>query len=194
MIIALCGGIASGKSAVAAILKDMGAAVLSADEINAEITESTEYTAWLSDNLGDDYVIDGKPNKTMLREQISYDDEVRRKINEHLHPVIRAAIVERSANLIKSGAGAVFVEVPLLMTAGMSQDFDAIWYVKTNDEERVKRLVKRSGISEEAARKMLYIQDVEKNAEKIANVIIDNDNTYNILCQKVRKEYGAIIK
>lgn len=194
MIIAICGGIASGKSAVAGILKDMGSSVLSADEINSELTASPEYAAWLADCLGEEYVIDGKPNKIKLREQISVDDELRCKLNEHLHPLIRAAIAERSANLINSGASVVFVEVPLLMTAGMEKDFDAIWYVKTNDEERVKRLMSRNGLTEVAARKMLCIQSAEKNAEKIANVIIDNDNTYNILCQKVRKEYGAILK
>ena len=92
--IALTGGIATGKSTVASLLALNGMRVIDADTISHEILDAS-YT-WVEDNFGKEFVNNKKVDRTKLGTVIFSDAQAKRKLEEFLHPKIRAEIEKRS--------------------------------------------------------------------------------------------------
>ena len=89
MLIAITGGVGSGKSAVMEILKSFGANVLSADEVNDEIIKDPEYIEKIS-KLFDGVVKDGRIDRVALGKKVFYDEKAMKKLNDLAHPLIIA--------------------------------------------------------------------------------------------------------
>ena len=120
MIVALCGGIGSGKSAVAEILRGLGAYTLSADAINAELLKSPAYLVRLRKLFPEAFVSGDEPDRKKIREIIFSDEERRKKLNGLAHGEIMAEIARRA-----EGKELVFVEIPLLAEAGAKSRAEA---------------------------------------------------------------------
>ena len=133
MIVALCGGIGSGKSAVAEILRGLGAHTLSADSINAELLKDPAYLVKLRKLFPEAFVAGDEPDKKKIREIIFSDEERRKKLNGLAHGEIMAEIARRAA-----GRELVFVEIPLLAEAGAKNIADKICFVRAPREARAR--------------------------------------------------------
>ncbi|HXT26337.1 MAG TPA: dephospho-CoA kinase [Candidatus Eisenbacteria bacterium] len=156
----LTGGIASGKSTVAAMLRERGFPVLEADKISHALIEPggaafEEVLARFGREIVD---ADGKINRGRLGAMVFRDPEKLQNLNGILHPKVEEELLRRLVELEKSGAVAVaFVEAALIFEAGMDKRLDGVVVAWCLPEQQVARLMER-GISEAEARQRMATQ------------------------------------
>lgn len=143
--IAITGGIGSGKSLVAEMLRSMGYPVFSCDEIYKEIIESSVYVQKIKENFPEVIDDNGAINKKRLAERVFSDTESRKTLNALAHPLIMEKLLfymnESTENL-------VFAEVPLLFEGDYQNLFDYILVLIRPIPERMKAVQLRDGISQ----------------------------------------------
>ena len=155
MILGVTGGIASGKSAVSEYFRQLGAAVVSADQLAREVVQPgspvlEELVAHFGPGI---LAADGSLDRSALGEIIFADSRARTTLNAITHPAIARRAEERLGRLRESGASLVVYEAPLLFEAGARKRVDAVLVVKIDPAVQLQRLMARDGINEEAARK-----------------------------------------
>ena len=174
-VIGLTGGIASGKSTVSAMLKQLGAMVIDADKIAKDIMMPGEEAYVETVKEFGEAILDpeGHIDRTKLGALIFEDPAARFKLNNITHP----RVIKRFAEIMEGikGQNVVVVwDVPLLFETGMDKLVNEVWVVWTDELTQVKRLMERNGLSEEEAWQRVKSQ--MPLAEKImkADRLIDN--------------------
>ena len=184
-LLAVTGGIGSGKSTVAELFRAHGALVVSADRVSRELLEPGA-SGWLrlrEEFAGRFFDVAGRLDRTTLRRAIFGDAELRAQVDSLLHPLVRARISEligaagkaARPNPTRSPAyPGIVVEVPLLFEAGWQDDFGCVVVVKSEDEQAVTRLMARDSVSRSEAEAALAAQ--MPMCEKIAraDLVVDN--------------------
>ena len=189
--IAITGGICSGKSTVAHIIREQGYNVVSCDEIYSELLKDTQFLDLLDKEFGNIKNNDGTLDRTTLSEIVFGDSEKLKKLNALTHP----RIMQRAMEDMSSG-GINFCEVPLLFEGGFERLFDNIIVVLRDDEIRLEELEKRDNIDKNQALLRINKQFDYKNHNFTMYYVIHNDSTltelYNktfITLEKIRKDY-----
>jgi dephospho-CoA kinase len=177
LIVGLTGGIATGKSTVAAIFEELGAYRIDTDRLARVVVEPLQ-PAWeaIVHSFGRGVLAaSGSIDRKKLADIIFAEPEKREVLNKLTHPAVRTLLREELAHARKQGVGIVLVEVPLLYEAGFDCEVDCVIVVKTTEKTQLSRLLNREGLSEEAAR--LRIEAQMPLQEKIARAdyLIDND-------------------
>ena len=171
--VALTGGIASGKSAVAERFAALGASVIDADAVARELVVPgsaalAEIIAAFGANVLD---ANAMLDRRAMRERVFADVDARRKLEAILHPRVRAALRERSAAV--TGPYALLM-IPLLVESGHYDWVDRIAVVDVPVEAQRARLVPRDGIAPQLADAMLDAQVSRAERLAIADDVIDN--------------------
>ena len=179
MLIAICGGIGSGKSGVISVLKKLGANVAIADEINRNLLTDSDYVKKLAE-IFPDAINNNVVNKKIIRNAIFNDENKRKALNNLAHPEIFKKIFDRAKEV-----DILFVEIPLLIESNVKEKFDAIWAVSAPIETRIERIMYRDNVSKQSAEKIIKAQENEDLTLKIANEIIINDGDFKKLENKV---------
>ncbi|MGB2634281.1 MAG: dephospho-CoA kinase [Candidatus Acidiferrum sp.] len=184
----LTGGIASGKSAVAAMLREMGFAVLEADAVAHKLLEPgqaahdevlREFGAELADGLG-------KIDRKKLGTIVFADPAKLAKLNAIIHPGVEEAILRQFAEWQGSGVrDAGFVEAALLVEAGIAAKLDGLVVAYCRPEQQMERLRAR-GMSEIEAKRRLAAQMPVEEKLKHATETIDCSGTLEETRSQVR--------
>lgn len=186
-MIGLTGGIGSGKSTVAALMRQRGFPVVDADQVARDNMEpGSSVLAAVAEEFGADLLgPDGALDRAELARRAFASEEATQRLNAITHPAIRAESARRFAALEAAGERAAVYDMPLLVELGMDQDMDMTVVVDVNPEERVRRLVTHRGLDEADARNRIarQIPDVERRAA--ADVVLDNNGTEKQLAQQV---------
>ena len=156
----LTGGIASGKSAVAAILRELGFPVLDADSISHKLMEpgQTAHDEILQAFGADLADASGHIDRHKLAAIVFTDPAKLAKLNSILHPRVDQIIFDQLETWQKSGAhSAAFVEAALLIEAGMAARLDGLVVARCTPEQQLERLRAR-GMSETEARRRMAAQ------------------------------------
>jgi dephospho-CoA kinase len=176
--IGLTGGIASGKSRVAAMLAAMlHCAHIDADEICRQLLQP-QAEGWreFSRVFGLKYLAgDGSINRPLLRKDLFASEDFRQRVNNIVHPLAKKAIILQMDNILASGSKAqVLVEVPLLYEVGWEDLFDRVVVVYADYETCLQRLMARDGI--ERPRAVQELQSQWPLSDKVlkADHVIDN--------------------
>lgn len=179
MLLALTGGIASGKSTVARRLAELGAVVVDADAVAREVVEpGTPGLARIAEVFGPAVIIaDGSLDRAALGAIIFADEAARQTLNAITHP----AVGERSRALFASAreadpAAIVVYDVPLLVRedgTGRIDEFDGVIVVSADEETRARRLVELRGLDDAEARRRIGAQAPESARLAIADHVID---------------------
>jgi dephospho-CoA kinase len=183
MLVALTGGIASGKSTVARRLARLGAVVVDADVLAREVVEpGTPALARIAEKFGAHVITaDGSLDRAALGAIVFGDDDARRALNAITHP----AVGERSRALFDAAHAAdpdavVVYDVPLLIDGhgnGRVDEFDRVIVVSADEETRARRLVELRGMDEAEARRRIASQAPEAARLAIADDVIDATGT-----------------
>jgi dephospho-CoA kinase len=171
--VGLTGGIASGKSLVAAELAARGAIIIDADVLAREVVEpGTPGLAAIIERFGPQVLTDGRLDRAHLAEIVFADPAARRDLERIVHPVVRAraAELERAA-----GSAAVVVHViPLLVETGQQGDFDLVVTIDVDHETQIQRMMARNGFSRAAAESRIAAQAAREDRRAAADVVLDN--------------------
>ncbi len=188
-LIAITGGIGSGKSTVSKIIKELGYTVFSADEIYSNLILDENFVKSIYEVLNiktDDYVFD----KKLVGEKVFSSKEMLKKLNDFTHPVI----MEKMISLSKEAGGIVFNEVPLLFESGFENSYDDIIVVVRNLEDRLSSVAIRDKVSESEVLQKVKNQVNYENYINNAHTLINNDGNLVELSKKVKEVVGGIIK
>lgn len=178
-IVGLTGGIATGKSTVANILRRSGVPIIDCDEIAHLVSKKGRWgykrilRAFGSGFLKED----GELDRERLGELVFNDAKSRQKLNKVTHPAVTLEIAKQLLRHLLRGHGLVAIDMPLLFETGA---YLLTWpriLVKCDPETQVKRLVERDGCSLELAQSKVAAQMPLEVKQKKSQYIINNSNT-----------------
>ncbi len=183
-LIAIAGGIASGKSLALGIAKKHGFFVLSCDEIISELYKKRSFLIKLKKLFPKSVsVIKKQVNRKEIAAAIFSSDALRQKLNKLTHPiVIKTAIMAA----IKSASDKAVIEVPVLFEGGYEGLFDKVIIITRDKEERLNALSSRGHTLEEAEKRISSQIDYDK-IDKTKYLVIANDGTEKDLEEKLLK-------
>jgi dephospho-CoA kinase len=182
--VALTGGIASGKSMVAAVLAARGAIIIDADVLAREVVEpGTPALAAIIDRFGEQVVAEGRLDRARLAQIVFADSLARRDLERIVHPAVRA----RAAELEQAaGAAAIVVHViPLLVETGQQGDFDLVVTVDVDHETQIQRLAARNGFTRAEAESRIAAQASREDRRIAADFVVDNTGTVTRLREQI---------
>ena len=182
--VALTGGIATGKSAVAARLAELGAVIIDADLLAREaVAPGTPGLAAVVARFGPQVLANDQLNRAALAEIIFADPAARADLEAIVHPAVRRRAAELEAEALPD---AVVVHViPLLVETGQSDTFDLCVVVDVDEQTQVDRLERRNGLTDADARARLQAQASREARLAAADVVIDNSGTVSQLREQV---------
>lgn len=192
--IALTGGIASGKSAVADLLAERGAIIIDADVLAREVVEpGTPGLDAIETRFGAGVLTpDGTLDRAALGRIVFADPDARADLESITHPAIR----ER-AEWLRAAApsGAVVIDViPLLVEAGLAGRFDTVVVVDTDEETQLARLRARNGLSREDALARLDAQASRGRRLAAADLVVENTGDLDALRRRVAVLWGELTR
>lgn len=172
-IIAITGGIGSGKSLAAKFLKEKGYKVVSCDEITRNLYEKRKIKRRIAEIFpsaakGKIFI---KIDKKAVAEEVFKDDVKRQKLNAFLHPIIIGCAIKSAK---KGKGGVAFVEIPLLFETESQQKFDGIIVITRPIDERIAAVEKRSALSKEDVIKRIKAQFDYDGADLTDYTVIEN--------------------
>lgn len=179
MIIGLTGSIASGKSTVSAMLKEKGYPIVDADEIARLVVEpGTPVIQKIGAVFGREVIQeDGSLHREKLGALIFGNEENRKKLNEIIHPAIRAEMLNQKETHLANGANTIIMDIPLLFESKLQSFVENIIVVTVSPEIQKERLMKRNELTEQEATKRIESQLPLSIKEAGADAVIDNNGT-----------------
>ena len=177
----ITGGIGSGKSFIATIIERMGYPVYYSDVRSKELTNAHPLIRQgLIDLVGENVYFGGELDKKVLATAIFSNDELRLKVNQLIHPIVRQDF-EDWANSQKSDL--IFNEAAILFETGAYRNFDATILVYAPEELRLKRVLNRDIITKEEVLARMNNQMNDNEKRKMTSLQILNDGESPLLKQ-----------
>jgi len=185
LIVALTGGIGSGKSTVGKLFQQLGAVVVDSDQLAREVVErGSSGFEQIVTLFGDEILKNGEINRSLLAEIIFKDPAKRKDLEQITHPLIRKAFADIVA---KSGDQAIVInQIPLLVESKYEYNFDHVITVSTSEDKRIARLLAK-GYTQEQIQNRMKSQVSDADREKIADSIIQNNESEKELLPQVEK-------
>ncbi|UKN02977.1 dephospho-CoA kinase [Paracrocinitomix mangrovi] len=179
--IGITGGIGSGKSYVCRIIEAMGYPVFYSDQEAKNITNShPKAIEQITILFGKEAYIDQALNSPFIAEQVFNDPNLRLKLNEIVHPLVRDKYFEWAES---SGAKLVFNEAAILFETGAYKQYDKMCLIVAPKQMRIDRVKKRSGLSEEQILERMSSQWTDEQKIPLADFVINNDEKSPLLPQ-----------
>ncbi|MBW2059372.1 MAG: dephospho-CoA kinase [Deltaproteobacteria bacterium] len=195
VVVALTGGIATGKTTVARMFAEQGALVIDLDRLSRLVVEPHK-PAWkeVVAAFGPTVVRqDGSLDRSRLARIIFRDPAKRKRLEQIVHPRVLEEYEKRLKEILDKGAEhVVIVDIPLLMEVGMQDDFEKVIVVYIPVESQLKRLIEREGLSEEEARAWLNSQISIEEKVALADFVIDNTGSIERTRRQVRRIYKTL--
>ena len=190
LIVALTGGIGSGKSTVGQIFGDLGAIVTDSDQLARDVVErgTTGFDQIIA-AFGDEVLKNGDLNRAALADLVFKDPAKRKQLEQITHPLIRKAF----AKIVESANGDSIVvnQIPLLVESNHDYKFDHVITVSASETVRIERLLNR-GMNLTQIQQRLQAQSNDAQREKISDSIIRNDNSQADLLSEVEKVWELL--
>lgn len=195
-VIGLTGGIATGKSTVAELLRrELNVPVLDADQVARDVVEpGRPALAEIAARFGPEVLTpEGRLDRKALGARVMANAEERRALEAITHPRIREEIGSRLAALQASGAAVAVVEAALMAETGSYKLYDQLIVVSCSPQTQLARLIAREGMTEAEARRWIDSQMPLGQKEALATVVIRNDEDEAALAQATLAAWESLV-
>lgn len=197
IVIGLTGGIASGKSTVSQMFRELNIPVIDADIIAREVVEQgKEAYKEIVEVFGEEILqANGELDRQKLGSIVFHNEEKRLHLNKIVHPAVRKEMNAQKDMYIKEGVQAVVLDIPLLFESKLTSLVDQILVVAVSPSTQLERLMKRNGFIEEEAKARIHSQMSFAEKVTLANKVIYNDGTIaetKAQLQLILKEWNII--
>ena len=196
MIIGLTGGIGSGKSAAAALFKDIGVDLIDADDLARDsLNINSEGYKLFIDEFGDKYLDENKNiNRELIRKLIFNDSDAKSKLENIIHPIVRSGI----ENFIRNTkSNYCIIVVPLIFETNSSKIYDRILVIDCDVDVQISRTSKRDNQTKSDIENIINKQATREQRLSIADDVIVNNGSLDLLRMevlKIHKKYLEIVK
>ena len=195
LVVGLTGGIASGKTVVSKMLKDLGALIIDADEISREVV-APQTRCWekLVSSFGkeilqEDLTLDRKK----LADRVFNNPEELLTLNSLIHPEIMERIDDRLLAIKEKNPEAiVIIDAALIIETGMYEKYDKLIVVCAGEKTQIERILHRDELSQDEAKKRIHSQLPLRDKIKIADFVIENEGTLSKTKEQVEKVFNTI--
>jgi dephospho-CoA kinase len=193
MRVGLTGGIASGKSTVSTILRDLGAVIIDADALAREVVaKGTPGLAAVVDTFGPGLLTeDGQLDRPAMGTLVFGDTEARKQLESIVHPLVFERIIDLESHAPSDSV--VVHDIPLLAESGRAHTFDAVIVVDAPAEEQVERMVRDRGWTAEEAEARMAAQASRADRLQIATYVILNTGTLEDLRHRVTEVFEELV-
>ncbi len=196
LLVGLTGGIATGKSTVSEILRQLGGEIIDADRLARDVVEP-EQPAWkqIVAEFGRGVVTaEGALDRKRLGAIVFADPERRKRLEAITHPAIRARFQARLDELAAQGfAGIVVFDAPVMIESGNYKNMDRLVVVVTDDATQAARLQERDGTDAAEGRRKIASQMPLAEKAKLADYVIDNSGAPEATAAEVRRVFAALM-
>lgn len=187
--IGLTGSIATGKSTVTNMLKELGAFVIDCDKTARDVVApGTRGLAKIEAAFGKDAIgADGSMDRVYIGDLVFRNPGMKKRLENILFPLIFEALDEELLRLEREGATpVVFLDMPLLYEVKYDSYVDEVWLVYAPFEVQLSRLMKRNGYTKEEALLRIHSQISVDKKKSLAQQVIDNSGTLEDTKEQVR--------
>jgi dephospho-CoA kinase len=193
VVFGLTGGVASGKSTVAARFRALGLDVIDADAVARDVVApGSEGLEAIVAVFGMGIVQDGRLDRRALRKLVFDDPTARERLNAIVHPRIAAETVSRSQALEERGVTLACYEAALLVENGLADAFRPLVVVALDPGLQRERLMQRDGMTPEDADKIIAAQLPLSQKVALADYLIDNSGTRAALLDRADEVLAEI--
>ena len=190
LIVALTGGIGSGKTMVGEIFAELGALVVDSDQLAREVVErGSKGFDLIVTEFGDEILKNGDLDRAALASLIFKDPKKRAKLEEITHPLIRKSFAK-----IVSSAGSdsiIINQIPLLVESKHDYKFDHVITISAPEKIRTELLIKR-GLALTQIEQRMKAQATDTQREVISDTVIVNDKSEQELLAQVEKVWESL--
>ncbi|GGB68363.1 dephospho-CoA kinase [Flavobacterium suaedae] len=188
-IIGLTGGIGSGKTTIANYFADLGVPVYIADTEAKKILYFPEVVQQISEVFGEEVLTDNIPDRKKLASVVFKKPEKLEQLNAIIHPRVRQHFTDWTDQ--HKDEKFVIKEAAILFESGSFKDCDKVILVTAPKETRIKRVMKRDGVSEKEVLERMKNQWSEEKKKKLSDFIIENIDL-EVAKNQVNKIYKTI--
>ena len=192
----LTGGIASGKTEAGKKLCELGAEVIDADIISRGLTgpEGVLLPA-IRERFGDKmFSEDGALKRRSLGDWVFSDEAERRALECIVHPAVQREMLRRIDEAKAHGVAVCVLMVPLLYETAMDAMCDEVWVVSVEEEEQVRRIMQRDGLSLEKALARIKSQMDPEERERLADLVIRTNRPIEQTAKEIRRHYEGLLR
>ena len=191
LVVALTGGIGSGKSTVGQIFAQLGATVIDSDQLARDVIErgSIGFNEVVA-KFGDEILKNGEIDRQILASLVFKDPTKRAELEQITHPLIRKAFTKVVSSA--SPDSIVINQIPLLVESNHDYKFDHIITVSASESIRSERLIKR-GLTNDQIKQRMGAQATDQMREDIADSVIINEKNEQELTDQVEKIWEQLL-
>ncbi|CAB4685264.1 MAG: dephospho-CoA kinase [Actinobacteria bacterium] len=191
LVVALTGGIGSGKSTVGQIFAQLGAIVVDSDQLARDVLErgSIGFNEVVA-KFGDEILKNGEIDRQLLGSIVFKDPTKRSELEQITHPLIRKAFAEVIARSTSNSI--VINQIPLLVESNHDYKFDHVITVSASEDIRAQRLLKR-GLTGVQIRERMQAQATDQIREGIADSVIVNEKSEQEITDQVEKIWELLL-
>lgn len=194
--VGLTGGVATGKSTVAEILRELGAHVIDADRVAREVVApGSPLLDEIAASFAPERVLleDGSLDRSRMRALVAASEPHRQQLNRLTHPAIRRRIDLELAEQRRLNAACCVVEAALMVETGSYREYDTLVVTTCPSEMQLQRIVARDGCAREAAVAWVATQAPQERKVAIADHVLSTDCTLEELRVAVERLWTDVL-